>query len=126
MASIVRILLIFAGWGALALGILGAILPVLPTTPFVLLAAGCFAKSSPRFHSWLLKRPYFGPLIQDYQTYRGISRSSKQKAISLIWISMAISIFVTAKLWLAMLLITIAICVSLYLWRMPDAPEKIS
>jgi len=54
------------GWLAFATGILGIVLPLLPTTPFMLLAAALFARSSPRFHRWLLAHPWFGPPIEDW------------------------------------------------------------
>ncbi|MBI2909507.1 MAG: YbaN family protein [Chloroflexi bacterium] len=68
------------------LGILGLVLPLLPTFPFLLLAAGCFAKSSPRFHSWLLNNRYVGRHIRDYGERRGLSLRAKIFAISLMWI----------------------------------------
>lgn len=122
LTIIARISLIIAGWTSLGLAVAGVVLPVLPTTPFVLLAACCFAKSSPRFHQWLLRQKYFGQMIRDYQAYKGIQKQTKVRAISLIWLSMTISALVIGKVWLAAMLFTIAICVSLYLWRMPNAP----
>ncbi|MDH5700144.1 MAG: YbaN family protein, partial [Nitrospirota bacterium] len=61
-ASLVRFILLVVGWVSLALGILGIFFPLLPTTPFILLAASCFSKSSPRLHSRLLNQPLLGPM----------------------------------------------------------------
>ncbi|EWH09935.1 hypothetical protein DS2_09922 [Catenovulum agarivorans DS-2] len=123
LKTLARLSLIVAGWMSLALAIAGVVLPVLPTTPFVLLSAGCFAKSSPRFHQWLLRQKYFGQMIRDYQAYKGIQKQTKIRAISLIWLSMTLSAVIVGKAWLAVMLFAIAICVSLYLWRMPNAPS---
>ncbi|WP_374430333.1 YbaN family protein [Tabrizicola sp.] len=65
----------------LGLGLLGVVLPVLPTTPFLLLAAGCFARSSPRLHGWLLAHPLFGPPIRDWEENGAISRKAKRLAL---------------------------------------------
>lgn len=65
----------------LGLGLLGVVLPVLPTTPFLLLAAGCFARSSPRLHGWLLGHPVFGPPIRNWEENGAISRKAKRLAV---------------------------------------------
>ncbi len=69
------------GFVFVALGGVGLILPVMPTTPFLLLAAACFARSSPRFHSWLLELHLFGPLIKNWQKNRSIPKKAKRLAI---------------------------------------------
>ena len=81
------------GIGALLLGTLGAFLPVLPTTPLVILAAFCFSKSSPRLHAWLLNTRLFGPLISDWETYGVIPLRVKWLACSMMIAILVISIF---------------------------------
>jgi uncharacterized membrane protein YbaN (DUF454 family) len=72
------------GFIFLGLGVVGVFLPLLPTTPFVLVAAGCFAKSSDKWHQWLLSNRIFGPIIKDWQEKKCISVSTKVIAISLV------------------------------------------
>lgn len=76
----VRWLLWLAGSVALALGLIGVVLPGLPTTPFVLLAAACYAKASPRLHGWLLNHRWLGPMVRDWETHRSLTRRTKTVA----------------------------------------------
>jgi uncharacterized membrane protein YbaN (DUF454 family) len=76
----VRWLLWLAGTVSLGLGIVGVVLPGLPTTPFVLLAAACYARASPRLHRWLLGHRVFGPLVRDWETHRSLTRRTKTVA----------------------------------------------
>ena len=76
-----RQLWIAAGCTCVALGAAGVVLPLLPTTPFVLLAAWCFARSSPRLHDWLLAHRLFGPLIANWREHRAISRIAKRASL---------------------------------------------
>ena len=93
------------GFASLALGVIGAFLPVMPTTCFVLLAAWCFARSSPRLHTWLRATRGFGPMICDWEQHRSMPRVAKIWAISMIVTSFALSVaLVHEKLWLAALL----------------------
>lgn len=118
---LLRGLLFALGWLSIALGVLGVFLPLLPTTPFMLLAAGCFARSSERFYGWITSHRKYGPLIADYLAGKGLPLRAKYLAISLLWLSILTGVlwvnFFSAKL--AMLLTAVA--VSLYLWRLPVA-----
>lgn len=85
---VVRFILIAVGCISLLLGIAGIFLPLLPTTPFVLLTAWCFYQSSEAFHAWLVQHRTFGPIIRDWQQRRAISRRSKIFALAMLGISL--------------------------------------
>ena len=76
-----RPLWLLLGITSLALGIVGVVLPLLPTTPFVLLSAYCFARSSPRLHDWLIGHRIFGPLIHNWERHKAISPRAKVMAV---------------------------------------------
>ena len=94
-----RGLLIIIGFISLALGIAGVVLPLLPTTPFILLTATCFAKSSPRFHRWLLQHPNFGPIINTFQNNARLPTLTAYKVIMFIWLSLGLSMLLLDTLW---------------------------
>ncbi|MBI6629535.1 YbaN family protein [Pontibaca salina] len=116
-----RLLWTFAGWLALVLGVLGVVLPVLPTTPFVLLAAYCFGKGSPRLRAWLIGHRTFGPLILDWETHGAIPRPIKRLAVSV----MALVFLASAIAGLGWIVLTVqAICLSgaaVFILTRPDA-----
>jgi uncharacterized membrane protein YbaN (DUF454 family) len=87
------------GWGAVALGLIGAILPVLPTTPFLLVAAFAFGKSSPKAREWLINHAHFGAPIQDWEERGAISRRAKILAVSMMSLVFIVSIFMGSPLW---------------------------
>lgn len=108
------------GWLCVALGVIGAILPLMPTTIFLLLASVCFTRGSPQYKQWLINHPRFGHYIRDYQAGRGIPRKCKVVAIAMIWSSIGTTVvFIVTALWLKILLLVIASSVSLYLWILP-------
>lgn len=124
--QVTKYLLIAAGWTSFILGVIGIVLPLLPTTPFMLLAAACFANSSPRFHDWLLNHKYFGPIINNFKTGKGIPKKVRNNTIVLIWVMMGISMLVIGKLWSTLLLVTIGVSVSIYLLRLPTFDDPLN
>ena len=113
---LIRWLLISAGTLFVGLGILGIFLPLLPTTPFLLLAAACYARSSKRFHHWLLNNRLFGNYIKNYQKGKGIPIKVKFSSIILLWIAIIFSAFFVVHLVLIKtILILIAIGVSIHI-----------
>lgn len=87
------------GWAAVALGLLGVILPVLPTTPFLLVAAFAFGNSSPRARAWLIDHAHFGPAIRDWEERGAISRRAKTLAVSMMVLVFVISLILGAAWW---------------------------
>lgn len=107
------------GMVALLLGGLGIVLPLLPTTPFVLLAAGCFARSSKTFHDWLLRNRVAGPLIEEWHEYRAMPRRAKHWAYALMILSFGSSILMMASPWHRIMLIALGCVLGFFLWRVP-------
>lgn len=88
-----RTLWLILGLSFLALGLLGIVLPVLPTTPFLLLAAAAFAKSSPRLHRWLLDHPSLGPPIRNWEEHGAISIGAKRLALTTMAVVFSLSLW---------------------------------
>ena len=111
---------------SLGLGILGAFLPLLPTTPFILLSAALFAKSSDRLHHYLLEHKIFGPMIRNYNENKSISLKTKVISLSTMWASILYATFFVAsgKIWLQALLLCIAIGVSIHILRFKTKREQ--
>jgi uncharacterized membrane protein YbaN (DUF454 family) len=113
------------GWMALGLGFIGAFLPLLPTTPFVLLAAYLFSKSSTKWHNWLLSHPTFGSSIRDWQEHRLISKRSKVIAITAITLSFSLSLFVTShNVYINVFLIMVAVGVIIFILSCPSSIKR--
>jgi hypothetical protein len=116
LKPIVRILLLAGGTVSVLLGVIGIFVPVLPTTPFLLLAAACYARSCDSCHAWLLEHRWFGNFIRNWHERRGVTRRQKAAAIAFLWAGIALSIaFGTNLWWVRLMLVTIATCTTLYL-----------
>lgn len=123
----VRILLWSAGSIALLLGIIGIVLPGLPTTPFVLVAAACYARASPRFYFWLVHNPTFGPLIREWRLHRSIPWRIKLVAITTMGLTLSVSLWqFQDKPLLQISLATLGIATLIWMSRIPsrDRPTQ--
>ena len=118
-------LLIIAGWISIVAGVIGIVLPLLPTTPFILLAAACFAKSSPRFHHWLVTHRFFGPIIDNFKHGHGIPKNTKYKIILFIWLALGISMFAMQNIWVIAVLSFLGIFGTIHILRMPTLQSDI-
>ena len=113
------------GCVSLALGLIGAFLPILPTTPFVILAAFLFSKSSSRMHAWVLSLPQIGPAVQQWEQYKVIEPRAKKLATISIIVVFGITLFFTpVKLFVKVVLVIIAICVLIFIWSRPSFPQE--
>jgi len=119
-SPIVRFTLIIVGSLAVVLGVIGIVVPGLPTVPFLLLAAACYARSSQRFYTWLLNNKPFGPIIQEWRQHRTISRRNKFWAIFSTLLSFGVTIvFFIHIQWLQLMLASCAAVLILLISRLP-------
>ena len=115
-----RILYLIAGWTALALGAVGIALPVLPTVPFVILAAFCFARSSPRLEAWLVEHPVFGRHIVAWRTRGAITRKAKVAASIAFAVSIALALAFVRWPW-SLTPVAAAVVTGSWIWTRPEA-----
>ena len=120
-----RVLWIALAYAALALGLIGIVVPGLPTTPFVLLSAWAAAKGSRRLHEYLLAHRSFGPMIRDWQAQGAVSRRAKWAAVLMMAACAAIFFLTAPKLWMAATGTAIMTVVAVWLWLRPEpAPTR--
>jgi uncharacterized membrane protein YbaN (DUF454 family) len=107
-----------AGWLSLAAGFVGIFLPLLPTVPFVLLAAFCFSRGSARCERWLLRHPRFGPWVEDWRAHRAVPLRAKQLATAMMAVGSVVAGFQLPPAWCW---VPAACCaaVAAWLWRLP-------
>lgn len=104
-------------------GIAGIVLPMVPTTPFLLLAAYAFARSSPRLHAWLVTHPRLGPPIAHWRTHRAISRRAKVVAALAMAASIAVTVVAGAPTWLLAAQAVVLMAVAIFVLSRPDGPD---
>jgi uncharacterized membrane protein YbaN (DUF454 family) len=113
---VLRIIVLACGWFFVFLAMLGALLPLIPTTPFLLIAAACFYRSSGKFYRWIMNNRYFGHYLQDYKAGMGIPLRIKITTLSFTWLSTILSsIFFIPWLWLKILVVLISAAVTVHL-----------
>ncbi|MFT7485741.1 MAG: uncharacterized membrane protein YbaN (DUF454 family) [Candidatus Paceibacteria bacterium] len=120
-----QVLLMAVGWVCVALGLAGIPLPLLPTTPFLLLAAACFMRSSPALHERMLVDKRLGPYLKQWNADRSIPRRARRRAILLVLVSFGLSIaMVPDSLLLRCVLGLLGVCLTLFLSRLRSDDER--
>lgn len=114
---------LIAGLISLVLGIVGIFVPLLPTTPFVLLAAACFSRSSSRCEHWLVSHPRFGPMVHEWRTHHAVPLRAKQFAIGMMTFGSVSAWLSLPRLnWLPALCCTM---VAIWMWRLPSSRPRL-
>ena len=121
---IIRYALFILGWISFALGMIGLLLPVVPTSPFLILSAACFLRSSPRFYTWLTEHRWWGRYIRYFLDGQGIPSRIKALILGMLWIMILSSALLIVKIiWVSITMVIIAMAVSIYIIRLPN-PEQ--
>ncbi len=122
-----KFLYLCAGYCVLGIGIAGIFVPLLPTTPFLILAAVCFLKSSPKKHAWLVNHKIFGFYIKSYLQFRAIPKKAKISALVFLWITITISaVFIVHIFWMKVAVGLIAVGVSVHLVRFKTLTKEMA
>ena len=121
-----RYMLIAVGWLATLLGLIGAVLPIMPTTPFLIVAAYCFSRASPRLHARLLSLRFFGPMLADWEQHRVIRTRAKVSASLAIALLMSYPVVLAQReLWLRLVVGLAGICVVCFIWSCRSEVPKL-
>ena len=120
-------LLVYSGTFFLVIGIIGIFIPILPTTPFLLLAAACYARGSKKFYNWLINNKLLGEFIKNYRDGRGIPLKVKIISITFLWITITFSTFIiVSNLFIQIILITIAVGVTIHILTIKTKKKEIN
>lgn len=117
-----KYLWLLLGWASVGLAAVGAVLPLLPTTPLLLVAAFAFSRSSDRWHRWLTNHPRFGPLILDWRLYGAIATRAKVAATLSLIVAMGISVALVTVPWILIVQATLLLAVAVFIWSRPIPP----
>jgi uncharacterized membrane protein YbaN (DUF454 family) len=122
LGNLKKVIFDLAGTISLGLGAVGVFLPILPTTPFLLLSAACYYKGSERMHQWLLSNRLFGSYVRNYKEGKGISLTGKIWTLSLLWITICLSAFYMMNNYaVQIVLFAVAIAVTIHIMTLPTA-----
>jgi uncharacterized membrane protein YbaN (DUF454 family) len=124
MKEFVRLLLLMTGTLCVGLGLAGIVLPLLPATPFLLLAAACYARSSDRFYCWLLNHPWLGEPVRSFRQHRGLRLRHKALALLALWLTVGTTSLTLASAWVKWLLLGVALGVTGYLFKLKTLPAR--
>ena len=120
---LVKTVYLLIGFISLILGIIGAFLPILPTVPFILLSAYCFARGYPPLYHWLRDRSVFANSLQDWERERAISRASKRKSLLMMAIGFALALYAAPAVWLKIMLLLIGVSVATFIATRPEPSQ---
>lgn len=121
ISPLLRAVLLVVGTAALALGVIGIFLPILPTTPFLLVTAACYARASTRMYEWLLGQPSLGPIISEWRRSRSFPPGVKTRALVVVILTFAVSIVLIDSLLVRVVLLAVAAILLTFLYRIPTA-----
>lgn len=110
-----KYLLIALGSLSLALGFVGMLVPVLPTTPFLLISAYCYLRASKRLYDWLMRNKLFGKYLYNYMTYRAVPRQAKIASLAVLWAGLFTSMILVDRWYVRLILLAVGIAVSVHL-----------
>lgn len=120
-----RLFWLLAGLVFVAIAMIGIVLPLLPTTPFLLVATYCFARSSERLNRWLLTHPTFGPLIDNWNRYGSIDQKSKRISIVVIALTPVITVLIGVPLWALAAQVVVLACSATFILTRPNPPGDV-
>jgi uncharacterized protein len=132
--KVTRALWLAAGLICVGLGTIGIVLPILPTTPFLLAAAACFCKSSAKMYNWLLNNKWFGEYIRNYKEGRGLPMRTKIAALVVLWVTIGFSTFFLINrllppqlvLPIQLIMVAVAVGVSIHILKLPTFKKRVA